>query len=162
MQNVQHSFQWTIRRNLESKKQFFNSPFLYSQTMSVPKHNLLNRLTYILLIFICTGDRCPKENQPADGFPLPAKDSEDDSLVFLKHLNMELQQIKKHLSLEERQDDPESVAWDKTMVLVEKGLYYTRLILSVIFLAVIIIQWTRWIIDYWPLWWNKEHGIFVD
>nr|XP_028576945.1 5-hydroxytryptamine receptor 3A-like [Podarcis muralis] len=89
------------------------------------------------------GKRGPKENQPADGFPLPAKDSEDDSLVFLKHLNMELQQIKKHLSLEERQDDPESVAWDKTMVLVEKGLYYTRLILSVIFLAVIIIQWTR-------------------
>ncbi|XP_034963847.2 5-hydroxytryptamine receptor 3A [Zootoca vivipara] len=89
------------------------------------------------------GDRRPKENQPADGFPLPAKDSEDDNLVFLKHLNMELQQIKKHLSLEEHQGDPESVAWDKTMVLMEKGLYYTRLILSVIFLAVIIIQWTR-------------------
>ncbi|XP_061469358.1 5-hydroxytryptamine receptor 3A-like [Rhineura floridana] len=88
------------------------------------------------------GTRESKENKQAVELPLPGK-ADEDSLMFLKELNAELQQIKKHLALEECQDDPESVLWNKNMLLVEKGLYYTRLTLSVIFLIFTIVQWSR-------------------
>ncbi|XP_062977572.1 5-hydroxytryptamine receptor 3A-like [Elgaria multicarinata webbii] len=74
--------------------------------------------------------------------PSPEKDSADN-LVFLQHLNVELQQIKKHLALEDCQDAPSSVKKDKTFLWVEKWLYFTRLLLSLAFLAYVIIQWAR-------------------
>uniref|UniRef100_A0ABM5FMP3 5-hydroxytryptamine receptor 3A-like n=1 Tax=Pogona vitticeps TaxID=103695 RepID=A0ABM5FMP3_9SAUR len=83
-----------------------------------------------------------EENQTAQ---LPLSENEcSDSLAFLKHLNTELQQIKKHLALEECQDDaPKSSREDKHFLRVEKGLYCARLILSLAFLIYIIIKWKQ-------------------
>ncbi|XP_077780308.1 5-hydroxytryptamine receptor 3A-like [Podarcis muralis] len=88
------------------------------------------------------GDGLPKGSQQAGRPSLSEKCREEESLVFLKHINAELQQIRKHLSLEECQDDSESVVWDNMILLVEKGLYFTRLIFSLIFLTFVAMQWT--------------------
>nr|XP_034954961.1 5-hydroxytryptamine receptor 3A-like [Zootoca vivipara] len=88
------------------------------------------------------GDGLPKGSQQAGRLSLPEKCHAEESLVFLKHINAELQQIRKHLSLEECQDDSESVVWDNTILLVEEGLYFTRLIFSIIFLTFVAVQWT--------------------
>ncbi|XP_067321650.1 5-hydroxytryptamine receptor 3A-like [Anolis sagrei] len=82
----------------------------------------------------------PKGNDQSTPFPLAESSTLVDSLAFLKHLDGELQQNKKHLALEEGQDVTEH---HESMLPMEKGLYYIRLILSLMFLAFIIISWAN-------------------
>ncbi|KAJ7315998.1 hypothetical protein JRQ81_002160 [Phrynocephalus forsythii] len=84
----------------------------------------------------CFGSEMRREDTP-----LP-ENEHSDSLVFLKHLNAELKQIKKHLALEEVQNDaPKYSSQDKSFLQVEKTLYFARLILSLVFLTYIVIIW---------------------
>ncbi|XP_053144502.1 5-hydroxytryptamine receptor 3A-like [Hemicordylus capensis] len=87
-------------------------------------------------------EEIPKKSKRPAEFPFPEKDNAD-SVVFLKHLNVELQEIKKHLALEGCQDAPEADAQDRSLIFMEKGLTCIRLVLSIIFLIYIIIKWTH-------------------
>lgn len=80
------------------------------------------------------------ENKQIDGVPLTETDNAN-SLELLKQLSVELQQIRKHLVLEGHQD--ESVLQEKAILLVEKGLCYSRFVLSICFLIFIIIMWAQ-------------------
>lgn len=80
------------------------------------------------------------ENKPTREFPLVENDN-TDSLVFLKQLSLELQQIKKHLALEEGKEVSGPAIQDK-YVHLGKCLCYIRLILSLGFIAFIVVQWT--------------------
>ncbi|XP_063152648.1 5-hydroxytryptamine receptor 3A-like [Candoia aspera] len=85
------------------------------------------------------GDEILMENKPTTALPLAENDI-TDSLMLLKQLNMELQQIKKHLALEEGKEIPGPAKQDK-LIQLEKYLYYIRLVLSLSFIAFIIIEW---------------------
>ncbi|KAL8163249.1 UNVERIFIED_CONTAM: hypothetical protein K2H54_015602 [Gekko kuhli] len=85
-------------------------------------------------------DETSMENKQIDGATLPETDNAN-SLVLLKQLSMELQQIRKHLVLEGNQ--VESVLEEKAFLLMEKGLCYIRLVLSICFLIYIIIKWRQ-------------------
>ncbi|KAJ6660320.1 hypothetical protein lerEdw1_017743, partial [Lerista edwardsae] len=89
------------------------------------------------------GQRMPKRNEGAAELSLQEKDSANN-LGFLKDLSMELQEIKKHLALEGHHVAPEAVKQqDKSLLLLEKVLIYSRLLLSIIFLIYICIKWTQ-------------------
>lgn len=80
------------------------------------------------------------ENKQINDVPVPETDSAN-SLVLLKQLSVEVQQIRKHLVLEEHQ--VESVPQEKAFLLLKKGLSYTRMVLSICFLIFIIIKWKQ-------------------
>ncbi|XP_026557949.1 5-hydroxytryptamine receptor 3A-like, partial [Pseudonaja textilis] len=86
------------------------------------------------------GEEIDMENKQTREFPLVENDNAD-SLVFLKQVTLELQQIKKHLALEEGKEVSGPALQDK-YVRLEKCLCYTRLILSLGFIAFIVVQWT--------------------
>ncbi|ETE73528.1 hypothetical protein L345_00635, partial [Ophiophagus hannah] len=84
------------------------------------------------------GEEIDMENKPTREFPLVEHDNAD-SLVFLKQVTLELQQIRKHLALEEGKEVSGPALQDK-YVRLEKCLCYTRLILSLGFIAFIVIS----------------------
>lgn len=79
------------------------------------------------------------ENKPTREFPLVENDN-TDSLVFLKQVTLELQQIKKHLALEEGKEVSGPPIQNK-FVQLGKCFCYIRLILSLGFIAFIVVQW---------------------
>ncbi|KAL7989466.1 hypothetical protein Chor_012132 [Crotalus horridus] len=85
------------------------------------------------------GEEIAMENKPTREFPLVENDI-TDSLVFLKQLSLELQQIKKHLALEESKEVSGPAIQDK-YVHLGKCLCYIRLVLSLGFIAFIVVQW---------------------
>ncbi|XP_025022310.1 5-hydroxytryptamine receptor 3A-like [Python bivittatus] len=86
------------------------------------------------------GEEILMENKPTTELPLAENDN-TDSLVLLKQLNMELQQMKKHLVLEESKIF--GPAKQDKLLQLENYLYYSRLILSLSFIAFIAVQWTQ-------------------
>ncbi|XP_067321651.1 5-hydroxytryptamine receptor 3A-like [Anolis sagrei] len=86
------------------------------------------------------GSEVPKGNDQGTPFPLAESSTLADSLAFLKHLDGELQQNKKRLALDMGQDVTEH---HEILLPVAKALCYIRLILSMMFLAFIIISWAN-------------------
>ncbi|XP_034264587.1 5-hydroxytryptamine receptor 3A-like [Pantherophis guttatus] len=86
------------------------------------------------------GEEIDMGNKPTREFPLVENDN-TDSLVFLKQVTLELQQIKKHLALEEGKE-VSGPPIQKKCVQLGKCLFYIRFILSLGFIVFIVVQWT--------------------
>ncbi|XP_054832285.1 5-hydroxytryptamine receptor 3A-like [Eublepharis macularius] len=87
-------------------------------------------------------DETSMENKPVNEVTLPETNNANGHMV-LKQMSVELQQIRKHLVLERQQRALESDLQEKTYLLVDKGLRYIRLVLSICFLIFIIIKWRQ-------------------
>lgn len=101
----------------------------------------------LLLIMMCTHNffhtGLPKRNEGTAELSLQEKDSANN-LGFLKDLNVELQEIKKQLAQERHHIAPNAVKQqDKSFLLLERVLIYSRLLLSIIFLIFICVKWMQ-------------------